>query len=259
MEQDTHSAFAGRVDRLENNVYGSVKGQIRLALLTQDLREYCPDFTSRSLNILDIGGGSGRFARICAQEGHAVLLLDVSAEMLARAEKSLAESDQEVKITLLRQDFLAEDCLVGKRFDLVLLHGSAEWMSAPEAAIEKACSCVCPGGYLSLLVFNKDRLTLKRGINGMLLQREGKSGRKIHTLTPPGALSPIDITKIIEKYPGKICSKSGIRVFHKFFREGVSEDVLAPDAWLQQERLYFRQEPFASLGEHTHFIWQAKA
>ena len=93
----------------------------------------------------------------------------------------------------------------------------------------------------------------------MLLQEKAQSSKKINTLTPPGAMSPDDIIKILTKYPGKMCSKSGIRIFHKFFRQGVSEQVLTPEEWLQQEQLYFRQEPFASLGEHTHIIWQAKS
>jgi len=257
MDQNERSLFAGKVERLETNVYGSIKGRIRLALLEQDLKEYCPEFTACSLRILDIGGGSGRFARICAERGHVVLLLDSSEEMVIRAKESIARSGSDENITVIHHDFLAESCIFAEKFDLVLLHGSAEWMSSPAAAIVKACGCVRSGGYLSLLVFNKDRLTLKRGINGMLLQESGQSSKKMNTLTPPGAMSPGDIAHILTNFPGKICNKSGIRVFHKFFRQGVAETVLTPEEWLRQEQLYFRQEPFASLGEHTHFIWQA--
>lgn len=259
MNQNEPSLFAGKVDRLEKNVYGSVKGQIRLALLEQDLREFCPEFSLRSLRILDIGGGSGRFACICAQLGHEVLLIDSSEEMMARAKERIVRSDLSANVTLVHQDFLAESCSFDEQFDLVLLHGSAEWMSSPKAAITKACGCVRAGGYLSLLVFNNDRLVLKRGINGMLIHENGQSSKKMTSLTPPGAMSPGCVAKILTQYPGKICSKSGIRVFYKFFRQGIPEKVLTPGEWLQQEQLYFRQEPFASLGEHTHFVWQSKS
>lgn len=257
MDHTGHSLFAGRADRLEKNVYESVKGQIRLALLEQDLHDFCSGFSSFPLRTLDIGGGSGRFARICAERGHGVLLFDSSEEMLALAEREIERIGLEGKISLMHGDYLDETCTFPEQFDLVLLHGAAEWMTSPEAAIEKACGCVRAGGYLSLLVFNKDRLTLKRGINGQLLESRKARHRNENTLMPPGPMSPAEVIHVLEKRNGKILLKSGIRVFHKFFRQGVSEEVLTPAQWLQQERLFYRQEPFASLGEHTHFIWQA--
>ena len=258
MGQNDHSLFAGKVEKLEKNVYGSVKGHIRLALVEQDLIDFYPEYSSSSLQVFDIGGGSGRFACICGRRGHAVRLLDSSHEMIVEAKTRIEQQKLSENITVVQQDFLAESSLGPETFDLVLLHGSAEWMTSPETAIIKACHHVRPGGFLSLLVFNKDRLTLKHGINGLLLKEKSRNRTKWKNLTPPGAMSPDEIRQILSRFSGRICVQSGIRIFYKFFREGVSEQVLTEDEWLLQERCYYRREPFASLGEHTHFIWQAK-
>jgi len=258
MGENDHSLFAGKVQKLEKNVYGSVKGHIRLALVEQDLIDFYEEYSSASLQVFDIGGGSGRFACICARRGHVVRLLDSSHEMIAEAKARAEKLGVSENVTVIQHDFLAESPHSTEKFDLVLLHGSAEWMTSPETAIVRACRHVRPGGCLSLLVFNKDRLTLKHGINGLLLKDKSCNGSKSKNLTPPGAMSPVEIRQILSQFPGRICVQSGIRIFYKFFRKGVSEDVLTEDEWLQQERDYFRQEPFAGLGEHTHFIWQAK-
>lgn len=249
-----HTSFASRVAKLEKNVYESVKGRIRLALLQQDLADFCEGFTAGGLTVLDVGGGSGRFARICADHGHQVTLCDSSPEMLQRAEAEIAGSRLERRISLLPADFLAADCNFTQEFDLVAMHGSVEWMADQEGAIRKGCALVRPGGYLSLLVFNKDRNILKRGINGLLLQPPQNSSR--NTLTPSGAMSPGEVRLLLGSLAGDMLLQSGIRVFYKFFRQGVAEEALTPDEWLRQERLYYRQEPFSGLGEHTHFIWQ---
>ena len=250
-----HTSFASRVAKLEKNVYETAKGMIRLSLLEEDLLDFCPSFSEGAMQILDVGGGSGRFARICARRGHVVLLCDSSSEMVRRAESDMAECAGTGLIQLRSMDFLSIDCTFPRQFDLVALHGSAEWMDDPEAALKKGCALVKPGGYLSLLMFNRDRLIFKRGINGQLLQEENPSRK--NSLTPPGARSPADLRQLLDGLAGRILLQSGIRIFHKFFREGVDEKVLTPEQWLQQERLYYRKEPFSALGEHTHFIWQA--
>jgi len=255
-DERTVTTFAGRAEQLERKVYGSTKGLIRLALLEQDVIDFCPGFVEGGLRVFDIGGGSGRFARICARRGHSVLLCDASEEMVNLAREATVDSGLQENITIRHQDFLADDACRSEGFDLVVMHGSAEWMRDPAQAICKACGCVRPGGYMSLLVFNRDRLLLKQGINGMLV-KGSRAGRAGKGLTPPGAMSSAEVENLLEQVPGRILSKSGIRIFYKFFRQGVAEHVLTPDEWLQQERLCYRREPFAGLGEHTHFIWRA--
>lgn len=250
--------FESRVAKLEQNVYASMKGTIRLELLSRDIAEYCTHFSGTKpehcLTVLDVGGGSGRFARMCSEKGHKVTLCDISKEMLSLAAAVNSGADFPHQIELVEADFLNEAFVPAETVDLVLMHGSAEWMADPQAAIRKAISCIKPGGYLSLLIFNKDRSMLKRGINGLLL--EGEQAPLRNKLTPPGAASPHDICDVFAGYNGRILLQSGIRIFHGFFRQ-IDQGLLKPEQWLEQELQYYRQRPFSSLGEHTHFIWQA--
>ena len=246
--------FAGKEQRLENSVYSSLKGRIRLTLLEEDLALCCPGLYGKdALKILDVGCGSGHFAVRCAGLGHRVTLLDSSEEMLLQArQRSLTEGVDHL-VELCRHDFLSDDCSFSNTFDLVLLHGSAEWMNDAEAAIVKASTCVRPGGMLSLLVYNTDRLAFKHGINGQLLKnRTRRSG-----LTPPNGLTPAEVETILSGRGGRIELLSGVRVFYGFFRQGVDTSVLTDDEWLEQERRWARQEPFCRLGEHTHLLWRA--
>jgi S-adenosylmethionine-dependent methyltransferase len=245
--------FDARARCLEDRVYGTDKGYIRLTLIQEDLRDFLPAFPGGGLKVLDAGGGAGRFARCCARLGHRVILCDLSAKMLEMAAVANKDAAPAGEITLLRLDLQDPAIRDHGPFDLVALHGVAEWTAAPEALIRHACTLVRPGGMLSLLVFNPDKLLLKEGINGMLAAARPRR-KQGGGLTPPGGLPPRLIRGLLADQGGTLRLQSGIRIFHGFFRE--IAPVLTREQWLAQERLHYRQEPFAGLGEHSHFLWQ---
>lgn len=236
--------------KLEQNVYSSLKGRIRLEMLQADFEEFCPEFTSRRLKILDIGGGAGHFAATCLFHGHEVLLCDASEQMLAQAGEQLQKHVDSGRLTLLHHDFLLDHPLLRQRFDAVLMHGSAEWMSDTTAAIRKASSLCLPECWFSLLIFNKDKHMLKQGVNGHLLQQPVSRKKK---LIPPGAMAVADVRRLLLSMNGDIVLQSGIRIFHNFFRQ-IDESVLTPEQWLEQEKRHYRTPPFSLLGEHSHFL-----
>ncbi len=246
--------FDSRHLRLEENIYGHDKGRIRLTLIEEDLRDYFPPFLGGSLTVLDAGGGAGHFSRICARRGHRIIHCDISAEMLKLAASQNETTGLQEKITLLHLGLHDPELARYAPFDLVALHGVVEWMREPAEAIALACSQVRSGGVLSLLVFNRDKLLLKQGINGMLSAGVKNAARRRTNLTPPGGLSPRIVRNLLSNQGGTLLLQSGIRVFNGFFRE-IAPD-LEPDEWLTQERQYYRQEPFCGLGEHSHFLWQ---
>lgn len=245
--------FDSRLLRLEENVYARDKGRIRLTLIEEDLLEFFPAFQNGGLSVLDAGGGAGRFSRICARRGHRIVLCDISVEMLALAAGENAKAGLQQAIALFHLGLQDPELAGYGPFDLVALHGVAEWTSDPVQAIISACSLVRPGGVLSLLIFNRDKLLLKQGINGMLCAPAKISAKSRTNLTPPGGLSPRTVRDLLADQAGSLLLQSGIRVFNGFFRE-IAPD-LKPDEWLNQERQYYRQEPFSGLGEHSHFLW----
>lgn len=245
-------AFKRYEEKLARNVYGTLKGRIRQELLLADIRDGIPGFSGGGLEILDIGAGAAGFARICCAHGHRVWLLDSSPTMLEQARQTMAANDG-AEVCYLHADFLGDVSFIDRTFDLVLMHGSAEWMEDPEEAIVKAAGYVKANGYLSLMVFNRDRLLLKQGINGKL--RAGAIVRTGRIMTPPGALSPDQILALSSFREGEVVFLSGIRIFYGFFRE-IDTAVLDEESWLAQERAYYRRKPFSLLGEHTHLLWK---
>ena len=173
--------------------------------------------------------------------------------MLERAERNILIGVAEPSVRLVQADFLSEIAVLQNQYDLVLMHGSAEWMEDPDKAIAKAAGLVTKGGMLSLLVFNRDRAMLKQGINGRLLENAKKSRKK--KMIPPGSRSPSEVMALEKLRCGEILCVSGIRIFYGFFRQN-DATLLTPAGWLRQEKMYYRQEPFSKLGEHTHFLWR---
>jgi S-adenosylmethionine-dependent methyltransferase len=246
--------FDTRARRLEEQVYGRDKGQIRLALIKEDLEDFFPSFRNGGMKVLDAGGGAGHFARYCAGIGHKVVHCDISLEMLRMAAAANKDAALDKDITLVQLDLHDPSLHEHGPFDLVALHGVAEWTADPGKAIRQACSLVRPGGILSLLIFNRDKQLLKEGINGMLIAPPQAGAKRRTNLTPPGGLSPHRVRELLNEQSGLLLLQSGIRVFNGFFRE-IKPD-LPPQAWLAQERLFYRQAPFSGLGEHSHFLWQ---
>ena len=102
-------------------------------------------------------------------------------------------------------------------------------------------------------MFNNDKHLLKLGINGHLAVPRASRKKK---LIPPGARSVDSTRNLLENQGGEIILQSGIRVFHGFFRQ-IEQKGITFNECLGQERDYYRIPPFSSLGEHTHFLWQA--
>lgn len=237
--------------KLEKNVYGSAKGMIRMELLSRDLEDFVPGFAEGGLSISDIGGGAGRFAALCAAMGHAVRLSDCSRQMLRLAETALSKGCSGKAVRLVREDFMIS--APEEEHELYCLHGSAEWMEDSRKALRKICREMPEGSYLSLLIFNSDRLILKEGINGWLHPEIAPPRRR--NLTPPGGLSPLETAEILDSEKGTVLLQSGIRIFHRFFRQFDPEGV-SDGQWLEQEAAWYRKPPFNGLGEHSHFIWK---
>ncbi|MBN2524835.1 MAG: methyltransferase domain-containing protein [Deltaproteobacteria bacterium] len=246
---DTFDRFK---QKLSKNVYGSVKGVLRLTLLEKDLLEFCPGFTGDSLSILDAGCGEGAFANICLSMGHRLVLLDGSVHMVEKASRRCAKFIERGMARVVRDDFLQWDEQNGARFDVVLMHGSAEWMADSRKAILKGVEMLRPGGILSLLMFNRDVHDMKRGINGHLI--DGTPSRK-KKLFPPQSQRVADTEQILRTMSGRVLLQSGIRIFHGFFRQMRSREM-EKQQWIQQELMYYREKPFTMLGQHSHFVWQ---
>lgn len=99
--------------------------------------------------LLDIGGGTGNYARALADEGWEPLVADRSPEMLARAAaKGLATVEADAQ----RLPF------ADASFDAAMLVSMLHHVERPAAALEEARRVLRPGGRLALMAFTREDL-----------------------------------------------------------------------------------------------------
>lgn len=247
--------FDPLAERLKKNVYNSDKGLVRLSVLKHDMFMSLPELScGQRLDILDAGGGMGQIARWLAEMGHNVVLCDLSQQMLELAAQENARHGLSDRIKLIHssiQDLPGK--IPGRKFSIILLHGVIEWMESPEVAIDTMARILDDNGAISLLFFNRDKLILKWGINGQFANAKSGVAAEKRKLTPHTPLSVKDILLPAQRNHLEIASKAGIRIFYGFFARMMRE-YKANDQTIELEKQYCRQEPFASLGEHTHLV-----
>ncbi len=254
--------FDDLAERFKKNIYGGLKGEIRLAVLQRDFCEHipCAPFTGepiiKPLRILDAGGGQGQFSLQFAKAGHHVVICDISIEMLALAEVEVAQQGLHERVNLIHGAVqnLAMHLPDDEGFDLVLCHAVIEWMVEPQSLLPCLLRYLKPDGYLSFTYYNLNSLIYKNLLRTNFKKIiEQDFGGARGSLTPINPLMPAMVDAWLADLPLKLLSRSGIRVFHDFIfdkenREREPENIIA------LELQYSRQEPFLSLGRYIHIV-----
>lgn len=253
--------FDDLAKRFKKNIYGGLKGDIRLAVLERDCAEHIPvaPFNSSTdcWTILDAGGGQGQFSLQLAQAGHRVVICDISAEMLKLAQEQVGQLGLGDRVQLVHcalQDLpnhLSRDQL---RFDFVICHAVMEWMQEPQSLLPCLLTYLKPQGYLSLTFYNLHSLIYKNLLrtNFKKIIHKDYSG-SAGSLTPINPLDPLLVLNWIAELPLQLLGHSGIRVFHDYiFNE--EHRAREPQTLLQMELEFSRQEPYRSLGRYVHLL-----
>ena len=110
-----------------------------------------------------------------------------------------------------------------------------------------------PDGFLSLMFWNRNAAVLKRVLRGDLsavLERGESSLANDQGATP---LDPEAVRSWLAETGLQVVSKAGIRTFHDLL-PGPPRDPGELERLLRLETELRKQEPFASLGQHTHFV-----
>ena len=253
--------FDDLAKRFKKNIYGGLKGDIRLAVLERDCASHlliAPFNTSAECwTILDAGGGQGQFSLQLAQAGHRVVICDISAEMLKLAQEKVDQLGVADRVQLIHcaiQDlpqYLPDD---RQQFDFVICHAVMEWMQEPQSLLPCLLKYLKPNGYLSLTFYNIHSLIYKN-----LLRTNFKKiinqdyGGSAGSLTPINPLEPKQVLGWITCLQLQLLSYSGIRVFHDYiFNEEHRERE--PHTLLQMELEFSQQEPYRSLGRYVHLL-----
>lgn len=252
---DQDKNFDDLSHHFKRNIYGKLKGQIRLAVLNRDLAPYIQG--EPRLNIIDAGGGQGQFAISLAEQGHHISLCDISQNMLDLA-KQEAENKNIRNIKYYHCPLQALSEKIDDKADLLLCHAVLEWMANPREALTQLSHCLKEKGVLSLAFFNVNSIIYKNLLRGNF--NKAISGDYVGiqgSLTP---INPLNIETVFSwcKEAGfEIKIHSGIRVFHDYIIDQVTRNR-HPDALIDMELKFSQQEPFRSLGRYIHIVAQKK-
>ena len=248
MTRDHH--FDQLAPRFSRNIYGNIKGQLRLALLQEDLADW---LRLPPLQVLDAGGGQGQMAAIWAARGHQVTLVDAAQAMLDEADKLLQERQLADQVTLHHQtlqSFLPQ----APCYDLVLCHAVLEWTRDPRQLVALLADRLEPGGRLSLMFYNRHSLVLRNAMGGILSKiREDKlagDGRKLTPITP---LDPDTLYQWLGAAGFAITACHGVRCLFDYMpritqRSADFEQIMA------LERPLRNQQPYLHLARYIHVL-----
>ena len=244
--------FDDIAEKFSRNIYGTTKGQLRQAILWQDLDILLAQMDRAPLNVLDAGGGEGQTAIRMAQSGHHVTLCDVSETMIARAQTAANEKGVSGNMHFVQCPVQAIAEHLESPVDLVLFHAVLEWVAEPVAVLQTLWSVLKPGGALSLMFYNADGLLMHNMVAGNFdYVQAGMPKRKKRTLSPDYPRAPADVYRWLEQIGWRITGKTGVRVFHDYLREKHQQHD-SFDTLLELETRYCRQEPYISLGRYIH-------
>lgn len=263
VQQDRN--FDDLAQRFKKNIYGGLKGDIRLAVLERDCKAHLPVYpadaiVTRPWRILDAGGGQGQFSLQWARAGHEVIICDISAEMLKLAEEQVKEQQLQSRVRLIHssvQDLHLH--LNGEdKFDFVICHAVMEWLQEPQQLLPCLHKYLAAEAYLSLTFYNLHSLIyknlLRTNFKKIIAQDYGGSRG---SLTPINPQDPAQVLGWVGQLPLSVLCHSGIRVFHDYiFNE--EHRAREPENLLQLELEFSQCEPYRSLGRYIHLLLQAQ-
>ncbi|MEJ6067969.1 methyltransferase domain-containing protein [Psychrobacter cryohalolentis] len=260
----TDRSFDAIADHFEKKVYGGLKGDIRLAVLRRDLFEYCAQTShklGRPLRILDVGAGLAQIAIELATQGHTLVINDISANMLEKAQERAALStakDEKLNITWYVCPYQElEEKLADKKekFDLIMCHALLEWLAEPAAVMDFFDQQLSDNGALSLCFYNPasfDYRNLIMGNFNLLDNTEYKADNK-KSLTPNHPVAKEEAEAWLKAHEYQTLIASGLRVFHDYspLKRGGHND---PEAVIRMELRYSQLDPYKWLGRYLHLL-----
>lgn len=220
------------------------------------------DQPAGTLDVVDVGGGTGGFAVPLAEAGHRVTVVDPSPDALAALERRAGEVG--VAVTALQGDATdlpqaVADLVARGGADLVLCHGVLEHVDDPQPALAAIAAVLRPGGLLSLLAANRNAVVVSRALAGRFDQAR-------HALVDPdGRFGPGDplprrftvdgLTGLVGAAGLQISAVHGVRAFADLVAGGlVDAEPGAAEDLLDLERAVADRADFQSLATALHVL-----
>jgi len=253
MKSKQDKNFDTLIEKFEQKVYDTAKGEWRLKLLKEDLDDFYR--APQPLTIWDTGCGFAQISLWLAERGHRLTLCDLSEKMLARAKQHFHGEGLKAEFHHQSAQTLAPQLA---QFDLVLCHAVLEWLADPVPTLQTIADRVKPGGYLSLLFYNRNAMVYTNALKGrwrwknLLNDSYLGKGKK---LTPPNPQYPHEIIEQLEQWGFTIKTHTGIRVFHDYLGLDTLEQSNQSELF-ELEYRYCRLPTYRDMGRYVHLVVQ---
>ena len=250
MTEPTDRNFDALVERFEQKIYDTDKGEWRLQLLQEDLQQL---YQGPPLQVWDAGCGFAQVSLWLASAGHQLTLCDLSEKMLQRARQNFQQAGLHADFHRQPAQQLAAEL---PTFDLLLCHAVLEWLAQPAQVLDILLEKVKPGGYLSLLFYNRNAMVYSNALKGswrlkFLLDDSylGKGSK----LTPPNPQYPHEIIQQLQQSGFTIEQHSGVRVFHDYLSKEALQQTNMSELF-ELERRYCRLPTYRDMGRYVHLL-----
>jgi S-adenosylmethionine-dependent methyltransferase len=248
--------FDDLVDKFEQRIYGTLKGEIRQAVLWQDLTEVLPRLPATPLTILDAGAGLGQLSQRLAALGHQLILCDISHEMLQRSQRSAQQAGLSQQLQFIHAPLQTIQYHLAQPVHLILCHAVVEWLTDPQDALRHLVACLAPGGILSLMFYNQDGWLLRNLLLGNIqLSTVAIPKRPRRSLQPLNPLTWEQITGWLTALQLSTIATSGVRVFSDYWHRSVQQ-AFDRQTVLDLEQRYCRVPSLVSIGRYIHCLAQ---
>ena len=216
----------------------------------------------RPLRVIDLGGGTGGLAVPLAVAGHDVTVVDPSPDALASLRRRAAEAQASSRVSAVQGDAETLASLIGRdRPDLVLCHGTLEYVDDPQATLSHIAGALAPGGILSLVVPQRSAAVLARALAGQFVQARAAldraDGRWGDADPVPRRFDRSGVVGLVETAGFTITGAHGIRLFSDLVPSALVDSDADRAALLELERAVTAHPEFAvlaDLGTSLHII-----
>ncbi|MEO6021475.1 MAG: methyltransferase domain-containing protein [Knoellia sp.] len=216
----------------------------------------------RPLKVIDLGGGTGGLAVPLALAGHDITVVDPSPDALASLRRRAAEAQASSRISAVQGDAETLSSLIGRdRPDLVLCHGTLEYVDDPKATLAQIAGVLPPGGILSLVVPQRSAAILARALAGQFAQAlaalDRPDGRWGDGDPVPRRFDRAGVIGLVQAAGLTMTRAHGIRLFSDLVPSALVDSDADRAALLDLERAVASHPEFAvlmDLGTSLHVI-----
>ncbi|MFE9931694.1 methyltransferase [Streptomyces sp. NPDC005533] len=217
------------------------------------------------LDVLDTGGGTGKFAVPVARLGHRVTVVDPSPNALFGLERRVSEAGVADLVRGVQGDAQGLlDVVERDAYDVVLCHGVLEYVDDPAEGVANAVAALRPGGTLSLLAAGLGGAVLARALAGHFTEARtaltDPAGRWGSGDPVPRRFTAEQLSELVGGAGLAVGAVHGVRIFADLV-PGVLVDTEpgAVEALLRLEEAAAELPAFHAVATQLHVLGQKRA